>query len=200
MKTNFEIKAIIEWIKNPKNQLVSKFMFLFTLGLLLLTLSKFFTKAEYQQKENDFSQLQPIQQQEISIDNQSYEEKLEKQLSELLSQVEGVGNVNVMIVLEDETLIEPAFNVIDTEKTSEEKDNEGGVRTIVEKQRNQQVVLIRKNGGEEEAMVLKKTAPKIKGILIVAEGASSSSIREKIIKSTSTLLDIPTYKISVLAK
>ena len=81
---------------------------------------------------------------EIIFDGTSYESKLEVQLSELLSQVKGVGNVSVMITLEDETLIEPAFNTIDTEKTSEEKDNEGGVRTVIEKQTNNQVVLIKK--------------------------------------------------------
>lgn len=199
MKPNFDIKSIIEWIKNPKNQVVSKFMFLLTLGLLLLTVSKFFTENEHGQNKNTYNQLQPIQQLELFTENQSYESKLEKQLSEMLSKVEGVGDVDVMIVLEDETLIEPAFNVIDTEKTSEEKDNEGGVRTIVEKQTNQQVVLLRKNG-EEEVMVLKKSAPRIKGILIVADGAASSRVREKIVKATATLLDIPTHKISVLAK
>lgn len=197
MKPHLDIRSIFEWIKNPRNQAVTKFIFLFTLGLLLLSLSKIFTEADYNQRKSESKGYQQIPQQ--LIENQSYESRLERQLSELLSQVEGVGNVNVMIVLEDETLIEPAFNTIDTEKTSEEKDNEGGVRTIVEKQRNQQLVLLRKNG-EEEAMVLKKTAPKIKGILIVADGASSSKIREKIIKSTATLLDIPTYKISVLAR
>lgn len=199
MKSNINIKSIIEWIKNPKNQIISKFIFLFTLGLLLLSLGKFLTANDNKQNNNESTKLDHIPQQDMIIENLSYETRLEKQLAELLRQVNGVGDVNVMITLEEETLIEPAFNTIDTEKTSEEKDNEGGVRTIIEKQTNQQVVLLRRNG-EEEAMVLKKTAPKIKGILIVADGASSSNIREKIIKSTATLLDIPIYKISVLAK
>jgi len=199
MKSNINIKSIIEWIKNPKNQIISKFIFLFTLGLLLLSLGKFLTANDNKQNNNESTKLDHILQQDMVIENLSYETRLEKQLAQLLRQVNGVGDVNVMITLEEETLIEPAFNTIDTEKTSEEKDNEGGVRTIIEKQTNQQVVLLRRNG-EEEAMVLKKTAPKIKGILIVADGASSSNIREKIIKSTATLLDIPIYKISVLAK
>jgi len=199
MKTNLNITSIFEWIRNPKNQVASKFIFLFILGLLLLTLGKFVTEDNYKKDKNMFTELEQNPNQNMISENLSYETKLEKQLSELLSQVDGVGNVDVMIVLEDETLIEPAFNIVDTEKTSEERDNEGGVRTIIEKQTNQQVVLLRKNG-EEEAMVLKKTAPRIKGILIVADGASSSVVKEKIIKSTATLLDIPIYKISVLAR
>ncbi len=197
--SNNNFKTVIEWIKNPKNKIISKFMFLFTLGLLLLSLSKFLTVSDNLQNNRKLTELEHIPQQDIALENLSFETKLEKQLTELLRQVKGVGDVDVMITLEEETLIEPAFNTIDTEKTSEEKDNEGGVRTIIEKQTNQQVVLLRRNG-EEEAVVLKKTAPKIKGVLIVAEGASASDVREKIIKSTATLLDIPIYKISLLEK
>lgn len=197
--SNNNFKTVIEWIKNPKNKIISKFMFLFTLGLLLLSLSKFLTVSDNLQNNRKLTELEHIPQQDIALENLSFETKLEKQLTELLRQVKGVGDVDVMITLEEETLIEPAFNTIDTEKTSEEKDYEGGVRTIIEKQTNQQVVLLRRNG-EEEAVVLKKTAPKIKGVLIVAEGASASDVREKIIKSTATLLDIPIYKISLLEK
>ena len=197
--SNNNFKTVIEWIKNPKNKIISKFMFLLTLGLLLLSLSKFLTVSDNLQNNRKLTELEHIPQQDIALENLSFETKLEKQLTELLRQVKGVGDVDVMITLEEETLIEPAFNTIDTEKTSEEKDNEGGVRTIIEKQTNQQVVLLRRNG-EEEAVVLKKTAPKIKGVLIVAEGASASDVREKIIKSTATLLDIPIYKISLLEK
>ncbi|MCG1012686.1 stage III sporulation protein AG [Tepidanaerobacter sp. GT38] len=199
MASNNNLKTIIEWIKNPKNKIISKFMFLFTLGLLLLSLGKFLTASDNLQSNSEYLKSSDIIEQNMAQENISYEDKLERQLTELLRQVKGVGDVSVMITLEDETLIEPAFNTVNTEKTSEEKDNEGGVRTIIEKQTNQQVVLLRRNG-EEEAVVLKKTAPKIKGVLIVADGASSSNIREKIMKSTATLLDIPIYKISVLEK
>ncbi|NLZ55024.1 MAG: stage III sporulation protein AG [Thermoanaerobacteraceae bacterium] len=199
MKSNIDIKSIIEWVKNPKNQIISKFIFLFTLGLLLLSMGKFLTVNDNKQNYYESTKLDNIPQKETVTDNLPYDTRLEKELAELLCQVKGVGNVDVMITLEDEILIEPAFNTINTEKTSEEKDNEGGVRTITEKQTNQQVVLLRRNG-EEDAMVLKKTTPKIKGVLIISDGASAANIREKIIKSTATLLDIPIYKISVLAK
>jgi stage III sporulation protein AG len=153
----------------------------------------------YNNEPNEFLTKNDNPGQETVIYETSYKTKLEQQLAALLQQVNGVGDVNVMITLEDETLIEPAFNTFNTEKNSEERDNEGGVRTVIEKQINKQAVLLRKSG-DEEPMVLKKTTPRIKGILIVAEGAFSSKIKEKIIKSTATLLDIPIYKISVLAK
>ena len=197
MEQNLGIKSLIEWIKNPKNKAVSRFIFLFVLGLLILSLGRLLTA--YINEPNEFLTKNDNPGQETVIYETSYKTKLEQQLAALLQQVNGVGDVNVMITLEDETLIEPAFNTFNTEKNSEERDNEGGVRTVIEKQINKQAVLLRKSG-DEEPMVLKKTTPRIKGILIVAEGAFSSKIKEKIIKSTATLLDIPIYKISVLAK
>lgn len=51
----------------------------------------------------------------------AYEIKLEKQLADLLRQVNGVGDVEVMITLEDKFMIEPAFNIVDTEKIPKKK-------------------------------------------------------------------------------
>ena len=182
MKENLSFTSFLEWIKNPKNKMISRFVFVFLLGLLMLSLGKLTATSTINQNGTLPEQSKDFVKPEIIFDGTSYESKLEVQLSELLSQVKGVGNVSVMITLEDETLIEPAFNTIDTEKTSEEKDNEGGVRTVIEKQTNNQVVLIKK-GGEEEPFILSRGSPKIKGILIVAEGAFSSKIKEQIIKS-----------------
>lgn len=199
MKQNQNIKSLVEWIKDPKNKTVSRFIFLFVLGLLMLSLGKLLTSNSGGQNNISAKNINTPIEQDVIITEVPYETKLEKQLADLLRQASGVGDVEVMITLEDETLVEPAFNTVSTEKKSEEKDNEGGVRTVTEKQTNKQAVLLRRSG-EEEAMILKKTAPRIKGILIVADGASSSKTRAKIIKSTATLLDIPIYKISVLAK
>lgn len=198
MEQKPNIKVLFQWIKDPKNKTVARFIFLMVLGLLMLSLSKLLT-VDTNHNEVSTAPINTSLKHDTIVNETSYETKLEKQLSELLSQANGVGNVRVMITLEDEVLIEPAFNTINTEKNSEERDYEGGVRTVIEKQTNSQVILIKK-GGEEEPMILSKTTPRIKKLTIVADGAFSSKVKEKIIKSTSTLLDIPIYKISVLEK
>ncbi|NLU11433.1 MAG: stage III sporulation protein AG [Tepidanaerobacter acetatoxydans] len=199
MRPNLNISLLTDWIKNPKNKAVSRLISLFILGLLMLSLSKLLTANKNEYDNISSENIGNEAEQDLIIKELSYEAKLEKQLSELLHQVKDVGDVEIMITLEDESSVEPAFNIASTEKNSEEKDNEGGVRTIVEKQTNTQLVLLKKNG-EEQPLILKKTTPKIKGILIIADGAFSSKVREKIIKSTATLFDIPIYKISVLEK
>lgn len=168
---------------------------IFCMGLLLLSLGKFFIPAG-DSKQNS------SQNETLHFDltkDQSYKQQLENQLSSMLSHVHGLKNVQVMITLENETETVPAFNSVVNEKTSEEKDNEGGVRTIIEKQTNNEAVILHKNG-DEEPMVLRTQSPSITGALIVAEGITSSMVEQDIIKATSTVLGIPVYKIMVLPK
>lgn len=197
MEEKEQIRAIIEWLKNPKNKLVPELVVVFALGFLLLTLSKIISPAKPTKSisENGSTSLPKSQ----IIQDQSYEDNLERQLEEVFKKVKGVGEVSVMITLENETTLVPAFNTISNQKTSEEKDSEGGIRTTTETQSNQQVVVLHK-GGEDEPLVVKKSTPSIKGVLIVAEGASSSRIVEEITRAAATVLDIPIYKIKVLAK
>lgn len=199
MEQNPKIKSLVEWSKNPKNKAVSRLIFVFMLGLLMLSLGKLLNVNTNEINKGSTKNMSNPVEKDVIIKEPSYENNLEKQLADLLQKVNGVGDVEVMITLEDEILVEPAFNIVNTEKNSEERDNEGGVRTVIEKQTNKQAVLL-KRSGEEEPMILRKTTPRIKGILIIADGAFSSKVKEKIIKSTATLLDIPIYKISVLAK
>ena len=40
MKENLSFTSFLEWIKNPKNKMISRFVFVFLLGLLMLSLGK----------------------------------------------------------------------------------------------------------------------------------------------------------------
>ncbi|MCR4430719.1 MAG: stage III sporulation protein AG [Tepidanaerobacteraceae bacterium] len=190
------IEAILNFLKNPRNKAIFNLIIIFAIGFLFLSLSKF-TESPRRSQSGDIQNINvtPVQ----NASEQSYEEKLEKHLADVLKKVIDVGDVNVMITLENEVMVEPAYNTINNQKTSEEKDGEGGIRSTIETQSNRQVVLLQK-GGDDEPLLVKKSTPAIKGVLIVAEGASSSRIIDQITRATSTVLDIPVYKIKVLQK
>jgi len=196
MEEQQNIQVLLNWLRNPKNKVISNLIVIFAIGFLFLSLSKMQTLQKQSQKITDSGNTGIVQ---VPAVEQSYEDSLEKQLAEVLKKVNGVGDVSVMITLENDMMVEPAFNTINNQKTSEEKDSEGGVRTTTETQSNRQVVVLQK-GGEDEPLVLKKSTPAIKGVLIVADGASSSRIIEQITRATATVLEIPVYKIKVLSK
>lgn len=198
MKLFPDVKTMVEWLKNPKNKKIIYIFVFFVLGLFFLTLNKFICKTS-NIDDASFDKKLDLSKEKSQVTNNDYGSILEHKLIKVLSKIEGVENINVVITLENQNQIQPAFNTTSTEKNSQEEDYEGGVRTITETQSNKQIVIMRKDG-EEEPVVVKKVTPKVRGVLIAVEGAISSEAIDKLTKSTATLLDIPIYKISVLTK
>lgn len=191
------VENFLAWLKNPKNKVVFNLIIVFAVGFLFLSLAKMTEPQSRFQKINDVQHIGGTP--DLNVSEQSYEDKLEKQLADVLKKAVDVGDVNVMITLENDEMVEPAYNTINNQKNSEEKDSEGGIRSTIETQSNKQVVLLQK-GGDDEPLLVKKYTPAVKGVLIVAEGASSSRIIDQITRATATVLDIPVYKIKVLPK
>ena len=117
-----------------------------------------------------------------TTDNTSsdYVSQLERKLSETLSAVKGAGKVSVIITVESgmETVLAMKTSVTETAK---------GKETV------ETPILV--NG---KTVVLKEMFPKITGVLIVCEGASSISVMNKIEQATVSLLDVNVNQIQIL--
>lgn len=115
-----------------------------------------------------------------NIAQDSYVKSLENRLSQTLSNVKGAGKVSVVITVESgmETVLAMKTETIQ---------NTNGTQTI------QTPILV--NG---KTVVIKENYPKIVGVLIVAEGANSISVLNKIQQATVSLLDINVSQIEIL--
>ncbi len=113
----------------------------------------------------------------------NYVSSLEDKLSNVLSNVSGAGKVSVVISVECgmETVL--AMQTITKENTN------GQIET--------QTSPIIING---KTVVIKELYPKIKGVLIVAEGANSISVMTKLQQATMSLLDIEIKQIEILTR
>ena len=132
------------------------------------------------------------------VTNQSadYATNMEQKLTNMLVKMEGVGSVSVMVTVEvNEEKILAGNTSAHTEKT-EEKDQAGGTRTIDSMQQTNDVVM--QNGNTP--YVVKEYAPQIRGVLILAEGANDSNIKNQITDAVSKVLNVPVHKISVEKK
>jgi len=129
----------------------------------------------------------------------SSKKSLEQNLAEMLSQISGVGEVEVKITLASSSQRIYARNTTDNqEETVEEKDSQQ-VKRNSRHNKESKVVILNKGGGEE-AVVKREIKPKVKGVLIVAEGAHNSQIKAGLIRAVERGLGIPSYKIAVLPK
>ncbi len=118
----------------------------------------------------------------VSIDPISaYVNSLETKLSKTLSSVSGAGNVSVVIS------IESGMETVLAMQTTTKENSSGQVET--------QTSPIIING---KTVVIKELYPKVKGVLIVAEGASNIGVMTKLQQATMSLLDIKINQIEIL--
>ncbi len=120
---------------------------------------------------------------------------LAEQVCSILSKVEGAGRVSVSVTLENGFEKEYALDVTKDSSIIEEKDTNGGVRTTNDTNHKAEVVIAQ---GRNEPLVIKEIGPKIKGVLVVSEGAKESEIREKLGRAVQTMLNLPAHRVMVL--
>ena len=126
----------------------------------------------------------------------SYEAQEKKELKNLLTKIENVGEVEVMIYFKSGEVKVPATENTTQEATTEETDNQGGKRTNTQQTDGSKVVMA-VEGSKNEPYILQTNKPEISGVVIVAEGASSSKVKYDIQVAVSSLYGISIDKVNV---
>lgn len=116
-------------------------------------------------------------QEEVSFDLEAFEEKL----SQTLSQVEGAGEVRVVLTLDGGSRQVLARN-------QEQEGNGGSSNTVV---------TVGKGSGQQEVVPLQTVAPQFRGALVVCPGGGDAATRLKLIEAVSALTGLRSDKISV---
>lgn len=123
-------------------------------------------------------------------DSNNFRKRTENELKELLEQIEGVGECEVMISLESSTEYIYAENISrftedNTDRRSEKLDED---------------IVITENGGTRQPLIRKVIDPQIGGVVIVCEGGGDISVNERMQKAVSTALNISSTRVCVEAK
>lgn len=129
----------------------------------------------------------------------SLERELSLELERILSRVGGAGRVAVSVSLRSGPRVEYGANLQTSERTTQENDRQGGVRTITEKTVNSQPVVLRQSGSGADRIAIASTQrAEIAGVLVVSEGAGDSRVRDELTRACMTLLDLPAHRIKVV--
>lgn len=155
-------------------------------------------------KGNNNNTNSPVGAQEVSSDDGitiskkllDYEEQKKQELKDILSKIDGVGEVEVEIYFESSEVLVPATNSSIQTSETEEQDNNGGNR--VTKQETQGTTVVMKNDSNtSEPFIAKTYKPQITGVIIVAEGAKSSKITYEIQKAVASFYDLSLDTVNV---
>ena len=182
--------------KGEKDKKKISFLFImFLTGVLLLMLSKTFIKPSDDTKV-DNSIIAPNTYK--ASDPQTYEEKLEKRLEKEFANIDGVGKVEVVIMLKNSGEIVINKDTPSSETQSDEEDSEGGKRQTVQTESTEATVLINNSDGSTKPIILKELEPEVSGVVIIAEGGDDLLVKNNLINAAKVLLDVPMHKIEVM--
>lgn len=129
--------------------------------------------------------------------NTSEDNNLEKQLENILRNLNGVEDVQVLITYSETNKVIPMYNEDNQQSTTKEEDNQGGTRTINENSSKKEIVY-EENNGQRNVLTSSVVTPEIKGAVIVAKGASNANVKNNIIQAVEAATGLPTHKIQVL--
>ncbi len=130
-------------------------------------------------------------QSETPATTDEYADIIESKLTKLISSIEGAGETVVMVTVET-----GEENVFAKEVKSDEDTNENRASSSYE----YEYVVIKSGSSAEGGMLLKVIEPEIRGVAIVCDGGENAKVRENIINTVSSVLDIKTNRISVCKK
>lgn len=126
-----------------------------------------------------------------------YAEYLEEALERLLSTMDGVGEVRVMITLEDhgEMLVEK--DLVSRRNGSTEVDSAGGSRNTTDISQEESTVFSGQ-GSTESPFVRQVKYPKVLGVAVSAQGGGNAVTAQKITGAIQALFGIDAHKIIIV--
>lgn len=133
-----------------------------------------------------------------NVNLQQYTDELEKRTAEILCQIEGAGDVSVMITLKsgNRKIIEKDESDI-RQSVSEEDDS--GNRRETEDNTDEETSIYRQNAdGSSEPYVTTELCPEIEGVAVIAEGGGNAVVRQEITEAVQALFDVEAHKIKIM--
>lgn len=108
----------------------------------------------------------------------SYETQLETRLKQLLSQVDGVGQAEVMIVLKESEEKIWRTDITTSISSTQETDQGGGTRKIESSEQSEDTILSG-SSGQGVPILEKEIRPRIAGVVVSAQGGGNQRCRQR---------------------
>jgi len=194
-------KFIKKIVDNKKSRYI---VIIALMGILLIIVSNIFSTKENvtsQIEHETYSQKKDEDIEEVSLiaNVNEIEENYENQLQVMLNEVIGLSEVEVMINIDSTNVNIYEKDLIVGMQTTDETDRNGGVRNVEDETKETKLVVLRQ-GDQEVPLLVQTKKPEIRGVLIIAKGADNATAKKTIIDAISKVLDVPTYRISVMPK
>lgn len=153
-------------------------------------------KTTNKQENTTFSKQLASPTEQTTNQNETQTVSLEEKLEDILSKIQGVGNVKVCINYSESSEVVPMYNENSKVSNTEESDTSGGTRKIEETD-SQKDIIYKEENGEKTPITQKIVQPKIEGAIITAKGANDMTTKTNIIQAVEAATGLATHKIQV---
>lgn len=175
-----KVTEIIDKIKDNK-----KYRIAIIVGILILAAIIYFLPSKSNKSES-------------KVINNNTEISKNEQLEKVLSGIKGCGKVSVMITYESDGEIVCASTTETQTDTVREKTENGGIRESETTKENKKPVTVGSGNGENALVVLNKE-PKVKGVIVVAQGAENLGVKLSLQKAVETVLQVSPEQVEIFA-
>ena len=170
-----------------KNLKKDQLLILLLAGILLMVIAVPAGKTkEHASSASDGNTGKTVRGTSDGTDEEAYTTYLEDRLSRILSQIEGAGEVKVMITLKSE------------------EDSQGGTRQSSKASKKENTVYASDSDsatqGSGSPYVSKELSPEIEGVVVIADGGGNAVVKENISSAVQALFDIEPHKIRIMKK
>lgn len=162
-------------------------------GMLLIGLSE--CRMDSGSQKSDA----PAQTYSQPLSADEYAQKLEARLLAALEQMDGVGRVQVLITMED-----AGENIYATEgretvdSRSSYGDSGGGLESVqTSRSGEQSYLLVENQNGKRQALLVSRSEPQVKGVIVICDGAGQPSVCEAVTEAVKTVLHISANRVYV---
>jgi stage III sporulation protein AG len=147
-------------------------------------------------QENNTSSKQLASNSTTTNANNIATDSLSEQLEDILSKIQGVGEVKVFVNYSESSEVVAMYNETTKTSNTEENDTSGGSRKIEETD-SQKEIIYQEENGEKTPITQKIIQPKLEGAIITAKGASNAQTKANIIQAVEAATGLATHKIQV---
>lgn len=176
--------------KNFKEKKIENLLtFLVILVVTLIIINNILKDDEKMKNENNSNTIKLVKAEESNIE----EENLEIRLEKILSQIEGVGEVDVLITYYQTSSINPLYNENTSTSTTKDNSNENNSK-ITETQSISKEIL---TDNSSNPIIQTTMSPKVEGAVVIAKGASNTTIKANIISAIEATTGVASHKIQV---
>lgn len=178
-----------------KNQL----LLILLAGILLLVIVFPVPEQSGSSSENPQENVTPAQS-SAARDNRDYERYLEEKTARTLADVEGVGEVTVMITLKSDGQKIIEKDQSSSSQSTDEEDSSGGTRSVEDQSSDKTSIYEQTADGSSTPYVSKELAPEVEGVVVIADGGDNAVVAQNITEAVQALFGVEAHKIKIMKR